>query len=121
MQDPNIIKYPCPDDCSLITISIGLYLPSKKWRAYYSCQIMMLSTRNFSIIQTTVRTEIILNCIPTIRRLWHFFRTSRNMQFCTLDDEIEAIGSPGKLATIETVAQCLMGNILAMVNIESIG
>lgn len=62
------------------------------------------------MVQTTVRTEIIPNIISTIWCFCHFFRISRDIQFCTFDDIIVGIGCPGKLATIETVAQSLVEN-----------
>lgn len=50
---------------------------------------------------------MIPDIISTIRFFCHFFRTSRDIQVCTIDDIIVGIGCPGKLATIETVAQSI--------------
>lgn len=74
--------------------------------------VSCLSSPEFSIIQTTVRAEVILNGVTTIRCFWYFLRTSRDLQVCSFDDEIIAIGCPRNLATVDTVAQCLMeGNV----------
>lgn len=70
--------------------------------------VSCLSSPTFSMIQTTVRAEVILNSVSTIRCLWHFLGTSRDLQVCSFDDEVVAIGCPCKLATVDTVAQCLM-------------
>lgn len=70
--------------------------------------VSCLSSPKFSIIQTTVRAEVILNGVSTIRCLWYFLRTSGDLQVCSFDDEVVAIGCPRKLATVDTVAQCLI-------------
>jgi hypothetical protein len=47
--------------------------------------------------------------ISTVRRFWHFFRTSScDFQVDTFDDKIIRVESAGEFATIETVAKRLL-------------
>lgn len=59
------------------------------------------------MIHTTVRTEIVLDMVSTIGCFCHFFRTSRDIQFGTFDEDTIGTERACKLAAIEAVAKCL--------------
>lgn len=59
-------------------------------------------------MRTTIPTEIILNMIPTIRRLRQLFGSSTgNFQVLGFDDEVICGEGAGELAAVDAVAYSL--------------